>query len=58
MMAGTRKAPAKKQTRKTTAKKSEPTLELRDDGFWWIVDGKKEINAGRNERYARAMMVG
>jgi hypothetical protein len=56
-MAGTRKAPAKKQARKTT-KKSEPTLELRDDGFWWIVDGKKEINAGRNERYARAMMVG
>lgn len=55
-MAGTRKSPAKKQARKTA--KSEPTLERRDDGFWWIVDGKKEINAGRNERYARAMMVG
>lgn len=49
MMAGKRKTPAK-------TKKAAPELRF-EEGFWWIVQGTKRINAGRSERYARDMMA-
>jgi hypothetical protein len=57
-MPAAKKATAEKKpaAKTASAKKTEPTLEFREDGFWWIVDGKKETNAGRSKRYAQNMM--
>jgi hypothetical protein len=49
-MARKRNTPAKKST------KAEATLEF-EDGYWWIKDGRKKINAGRSERYAQSMLA-
>jgi hypothetical protein len=49
MMAGKRKA---------SAKKAEPTLEMDENGQWWIVvDGKQKQDVGRSRRYAEQMLT-
>lgn len=45
----------KKKTSKV-ARKTAPEL-VHEDGYWWIVQGTKRLNAGRNERYAQQMMA-
>jgi hypothetical protein len=50
MMATKTKAKAKPR-----AKTTQPEL-MFEEGQWWIVQGTKRIDAGRNERYARRMM--
>ena len=47
----------KKKTAAKSAPKQAPEL-LFEEGYWWIVSGTKRLNAGRSERYARAMLAG
>ena len=39
-----------------TNRKTEPELVF-EDGYYWIVTGKKRENAGRSERYAQSMLA-
>ena len=42
--------------RKTPAKKAAPTL-VYEGTQWYIVDGKKKIDVGRNQRYAEQLLA-
>jgi hypothetical protein len=37
------------------AAKTAPELKY-EEGYWYIIDGTKRVNVGRNERYATRML--
>lgn len=37
-------------------KKAEPVL-VYEDGYYWIVTGKKKVNAGRSKTYAEKLLA-
>lgn len=36
--------------------KAEPTL-VYEDGYYWIVEGKKKTNVGRSRQYAEKLLA-
>lgn len=51
-MARKRSTPANR----TRTRRTNPEL-VQEEGYWWIVQGTKRINAGRNRRYAEQLLA-
>ena len=43
-------------TTRARTRRTNPEL-VYEEGYWWIVQGTKRLNAGRNRRYAEQLLA-